>query len=394
MLKNTNYRQAWDLASAPPPVVDPAIAAAAARATKQGRIDRLMNELSTISMTDVMRYTRRLFTLWEVENIAGFNLVKAYTILRYMSFGTDTYRTLLQAVVRITLQANGFHPDHDRYSQVPLAERANALAQLEEALLPYGNIDLDLLSRQSDTHWPAVQARIRAVEEEARRVAEEARVAEDRRRFQERLNREAVVFKRDPEGSIDLKAFALDSQSIHRSSVQTATEKAVHHVLTRPLTEGQETLVELTQAFTNPKVVRWAKEHHKEESLLEVTNDYYNTEAFSIRYGVVLDHVWAYINPHEHRKSLCIRLAQEIYEGRKMCSNGKMARLINVLQGFDDTLDLPAPPEAIKLMFQNKIARLIDTPLAGRRSAAMALFQEYNIPEAEHALWLEPLLDQ
>ena len=394
MLKNTNYRQAWDLASAPPPVVDPAIAAAAARATKQARIDRLMSELPTVSLTEVMRYSRRLFALWEVDNIAGFDLVKAYTILRYMSFGTDIYRTLLQAVVRITLQANGFHPDHDRYSMVPLEQRTNALTQLTEALVPFGNIELDLLSRQSDTHWPAVQARIRAVEEEARRVAEAARAAEDRRRFQERLNREAVVFKRDPEGSIDLKAFALDPQSIHRSSVQTATEKAVHHVLTRPLAEGQETLVELTQAFENPKVVRWAKDHHKEEALLEVTNDYYNTEAFSIRYGVVLDHVWAFINPHEHRKSLCIRLAQEIYDGRKMCSNGKMARLINVLQGFDHTLDLPAPPEAIKLMFQNKIARLIDTPLGERRLAAMALFQEYNIPEAEHGVWLEPLLDQ
>jgi hypothetical protein len=126
---------------------------------------------------------------------------------------------------------------------------------------------------------------------------------------------------------------------------------------------------------------------------MEVTNDYYNIQAFSIYYRDVLDRVWAFIDSHTYRKTLIVRLAQEVIEGRKMCSNGKMARLINVLQGFDETLEVAPSHEVLRIMFQNKIAKLMEQPMENRREAAYALFSEYNIPEAEHADWLNPLLD-
>ena len=224
---------------------------------------------------------------------------------------------------------------------------------------------------------------------------EEAAAAEAARAaaFQQRLNNEAVVFQRDPEGGINLRAFASDAQSVHRSSVQTATEKAIHVLLARHVPAGQETLEQITNAWITERLVRFGSDDTRDKALMELTNDYFNTEAFSIPYGDVLDRVWAYINPHIHRKSLCVRLAQEVTEGRKMCSNGKMARLVNVLQGFDETLELGPTPEALRLMFQNKIAKVIERPLGERRNAAEALFVEFNIPEAERGVWLEPLLD-
>ena len=72
-----------------------------------------------------------------------------------------------------------------------------------------------------------------------------------------------------------------------------------------------------------------------------------------------------------------------------MCSNGKMARLVNVLQGFDETLEAEAPKE----VFQFRIAALRKRPLAEREAAARELFREFNIAEAEHTAWLEPLLE-
>ena len=70
-----------------------------------------------------------------------------------------------------------------------------------------------------------------------------------------------------------------------------------------------------------------------------------------------------------------------------------MARLVNVLQGFDETLDLGPTPEALRLMFQNKIAKVMARPMEERRSAAENLFEEFNIPEEERPAWLEPLLE-
>jgi hypothetical protein len=70
-----------------------------------------------------------------------------------------------------------------------------------------------------------------------------------------------------------------------------------------------------------------------------------------------------------------------------------MARLVNVLQGFDDTLELPPSTEALRLMFQNKISRLTERPLEERQKAALSLFDEYSIPKEEHEVWLAPLLE-
>lgn len=389
-MKDPVYRAAYVAAAQGPPPVDPAIALAELRAGRIASNERRLNELPTASITDIMRYSRRLITLWFTENIPGFDLVKAYTIMRYHSIRHEQYRTVLEKAVKLTLLANGYHPDHPTYQDVPLQERTEALTNLSTAVQLFGGeIDINILSRQSDQHWPRVHDRIRVVEAaEAAARREAQRVA-----FEQRLQREAVVFQRDPEGGIDLRAFANDHQSVHRSSVQTATERAVHTILTWPISDAQETLVEIITAFNDTKMIKWTSSTTKEATITEITNDYFNTEAFSIRYGKVLDHIWHFISKHEHKRQLCIRLAQEAIEGLKQCSNGKMARLVNVLQGFDDKVNLPPPPEALQLMFQNKIARLMERPISERRSAAESLFVEYSIPPAEREAWLSPLLE-
>ena len=389
-MDNPEYKAAYNLSEqGPPPQVDPAAALAEVRAGRITSNNRKLSELPTASVTDIMRYSRRLITIWFQENIPGFDLVKAYAILRYHSVQNPHFKTVLEASVKLTLLANGYHPDHAEYANVPLQERVEALTRVTTALQLYdGDIDIHVLSRNADQHWTRVHERIRLVEEEENRIRRE----QQRAAFEQRLRQEPVVFKRDPEGGIDLKAFAKDEQSVHRSSVQTSTERAVHMLLTRPVSEGRETLVEIVDAFNDVKLVKWSP-NLKEKVITEITNDYFNTEAFSIPYGKVLDHIWSFIATHEHRRQLIIRLAQEVQEGIKQCSNGKMARLINVLRGFDDTLDSIPSPEAMKVMFQNKIARLIERPVQERRHAAMLLFEEYSIPNEEHEVWLAPLLE-
>jgi hypothetical protein len=120
------------------------------------------------------------------------------------------------------------------------------------------------------------------------------------------------------------------------------------------------------------------------------TDEYFSLEAFSVKYGEVVDRVWAFIREHAERVELTVRLAQEISEGVGMCANGKMARLVNVLQGYDETLTAAEPPREA---FQSAIAALMSRPLAERESRARELFSEYRIPADEHNVWLEPLLD-
>jgi hypothetical protein len=307
----------------------------------------------------------------------------------------------MTAIVRLRFQAFHNHPDHANYRDVPEAERTEVLTAIDTALVAYGEIDALRLIPTDDTVARGLitarreRERLEVLRREAERLAAIAAEAELARRaaFNQQLREAPVVFQRDPENGINLRAFATDTQSVHRSSVQGSTHKAVVALLARPFPAGIETLVEVVEAFNNRAIVRWFGPENgkvpREVAITEITNDYYNTEAFSVRYGDVVDRVWTFIRGHEHRTQLCIRLAQEIYEGRGMCSNGKMARLVNVLMGFDDSLEAEAPRE----VFQFRMAALRKRPLAERESEARALFTEFNIPAEEHDVWLEPLLE-
>jgi hypothetical protein len=234
------------------------------------------------------------------------------------------------------------------------------------------------------------QARQRAREAIAQQVRADAERAERAAQLREDLRLRPVVFRRDPEGGIDLRAFAEDAQSVHRSSVQNATHKAVVELLSRTAPPAdQDTLPEIVGVFNISTTLRWTSPEARDAVVTELTDNYFNAVAFNIAYGRVVDYIWAYIRGHAEKAELIQRLAEELYEGRGMCANGKMARLINVVQGYDESLENPAPRE----LFQQRMGELSSKPVAERESAARELFAEFRIPEAEHAAWLEPLLE-
>ena len=186
------------------------------------------------------------------------------------------------------------------------------------------------------------------------------------------------AFERDPEGGINLRAFATDSQSVHRSSVVSSVEAAIHRLLARPLAADQHTLDEALAVLPTCDL------------RVELQHDYNLAHGFGVPYAKVLDHVWGTLRTHEHKTDITQRFVQELTDGRGMCHTGKLTRLVNVLAGFDDAVgDLMPPAE----LFQSRFARLADRPLAEREVSARDLFREFAIPEAEQAAWLEPLLE-
>ena len=368
------------------------------RTEKLERNQRRLGEVENLSSYEIMLYAQRLMYIWKHENIPGYDCVKAYACLKYMTARHAGFLPLIRAVMAIYFQTAGHHPDHDIYTNVPIAERQGALNDMATALTPYGEVDYRTLIVVTDKYHADIQRRILAeaeaiaAAEAADAIAAAAQAAAARHaQLMEDLRERPVVFNRDPEGSIDLAAFGRDNQNVHRSSVQKATEEAVRVLITRPLIEGQDTLPEVIAAFSNTRIVRFSSTETRDRVITELTNDYYITEAFSIMYGLVLDHVWTYIREHIEKKELIVRLAQEIVEGVSQCGNGKMARLVNVLVGYDDTLQFPVPTREL---FMERISLLMRSPMAQRESQARALFEEFSIPAEEHASWLEPLLEE
>jgi hypothetical protein len=373
---------------------------AAAEAARQQAIRRreerveknqiILDSVANISPYVIILYVQRLMHIWKTYNITGYDCVKAYAVLKYKSSNHAGFLNLMRAVMGVYLQSNGNHPDHELYTDVPADERQQALAAVTAALTPYGEIDHMTIISTADKYWAEVQRRIAAEAQAAAQAAEAAAAAARHAQLLADLNERPVVFRRDPEGSIDLAAFGRDPQSVHRSSVQSNTEKSVIALMSRPLAEGQETLSEIIESFSTGRIVRFSSPAVKERAITEITNDYFNIEAFSIAYGGVLDRVWGYIREHVEKTELIIRLAQEVVEGFAQCSNGKMARLVNVLAGYDETLETSVPTREL---FMARFALLTKQPMASREAQARALFEEFTIPAEEHNVWLEPLLE-
>jgi hypothetical protein len=112
--------------------------------------------------------------------------------------------------------------------------------------------------------------------------------------------------------------------------------------------------------------------------------------SFNITYIKLFEHVWSYINTHKDKKEMMRRLGQEVAESRGMCSNGRIARLVNALQGFMEGLETPVDKMEI---FSSKFAKLMELPKMKRVVAALELFKEFEISEEKQEEWFMPLVE-
>ena len=363
------------------------------------------------SLDNLNKTTRSIMKLWQLHKIPSLKIPSAFMILRQKSPTDPGYMRIYNAAIDMCKEAARYYPHPHHPSSF---QKNPCVIALHDAVRDFEvtGSKLKKFTDETDdpdvTYWRPIvleRYRVEKAEKEAQRAAEAAeaerlRLHVERLRqnaeFQQQLRQAPVIFRRDPEGGIDLKAFATDNQYIHRSSVQSATQKAVECLMRRPepLAADQDTLSEIVGAFQNPEIVTWSVPERCERAIMELTEDYFNSEAFSVPYGAVCDRVWAIIRTHEHMKELCLRLAQEVYEGRGMCSNGKMAHLINTLQGFDEETSEAATDKKSREVFQAKMGLLQKLPNSERKAEAMKLFAEFEIPEAEHEVWLDALLDE
>ena len=375
-----------------------AAAAEAERVEKRNRIlqqnQQRIDSAPSGSVDTYYRYARLIADLWSTSRVPTDQLAHVYCLIRRTSIRHPEWDRFIRAVVGV-INLGHFNPDELAWANIPEAEKTVVFNNLTEAMARLPRYDILRSLKAGDTVMIEFHRR-RAEEQEAARQAREAQAEAARQARRAEFNRqqreEQFVLARDPEGGIDLRNLGNDPQSVHRSSVQNATQKAVDILIQRPIPAEMEALVEITVAF-NDKIVNLCN-HNRDRALLELTNDYYNTVAFNRQYGDILDRVWAYIRVHAERSELVRRLAQEVSGGLKMCVNGKMAHLVNTLYAYDAEITAvmqnETPPREV---FQAKFATLMNLPQAERKEQATIIFNEYQIPEAEREEWLNPLME-
>ncbi|NBQ59397.1 MAG: hypothetical protein EBU32_13690 [Opitutaceae bacterium] len=183
-----------------------------------------------------------------------------------------------------------------------------------------------------------------------------------------------------------LGAIAASSQNVHTRAVIDQSKRGMDFILAVPVPKGQNTLAELK--------ARWSEASHAlihadirmwwNQKSCFTTDDY--------MYRRLLTGVWAYIKAQddpERRKELEARLMEECREAMRMCCQGHTNRLVNVLSGFVDEIQVEQSKGEILQQRFAAIGEIEDEE--ARYTRATEVIAELGLNADEAGPWLDAI---
>jgi hypothetical protein len=217
--------------------------------------------------------------------------------------------------------------------------------------------------------------------------------ADERLEFHNKVNMELefyftihpAVGRGDNPPRTELEGLARDNQNVHTPAVNKQTQEAVTALLETPVAVDQHTLVELQGAWrTRPSVSR--------KSVLKDVTRWYQTKTCRTEddhlYQRLLDGLWTRIKLSPHKDDLVQRLWEECVESLKMCCEGHISRLCNVLVGFDESFKAPISAGE---MLQQRIAAIAaeEISIPHKVVKAWEVMEELQVPRDQRMDWIE-----
>ena len=104
-------------------------------------------------------------------------------------------------------------------------------------------------------------------------------------------------------------------------------------------------------------------------------------------YAELLDLLWVYIQNSLSQDELILRLYQETKESHNKCLSGALARLCNVLVGFDDRFN---PPASVAELLQHTLLVISQKPIPVEEKVGHAwkVFEELKTPMDQREAWI------
>jgi hypothetical protein len=196
----------------------------------------------------------------------------------------------------------------------------------------------------------------------------------------------------------DLQAFVEDRQNIHTAPINAQTDAMLKLLFAVPVPAEQKTMAEIQKEWsrlqcgtnmvidcvdgkttfmqmfrTLADVRSWGS-----KSWVIIENDWL--------YRKALQHLWAKIKsyPMETRDELIKRLYEECHDAEEMCAQGHLARLANVMVGFDGNFKG-------EVSLQDRMAAISHEEISDveKRAAATLVLDEFKVPATEREAWLD-----
>ena len=205
------------------------------------------------------------------------------------------------------------------------------------------------------------------------------------RRFEEAVDAFREEFRRDLRPLGGLHAFAADRQNVHTPVVNRQTHAGLEILLGTSVSSDQDTLREIESV--------WEKSHTRSiRMVLADMRQWYDVQMCRTEddwlYRRTLDGLWAYIQASPAKDELVERLWEECYESVRMCCDGHISRLCNVLCGFQEEFK---PTVSVGELLQQRMAVIAEReiPVEDKVGEAWVVFEELAIPMDQREAWIE-----
>lgn len=197
----------------------------------------------------------------------------------------------------------------------------------------------------------------------------------------------------------ELAVLAGDNQNVHTREVNEQTEDGIRRLCAIPIPATQDTRRILMRAWTELPYP-WENINQTIQDVSQWFNTIHCRTAAPHEPDKLYRHTMrglvAYINRLEDaevKAELFKRTYQECFESIGMCCDGHLARLVNVLVGFDDAF---RPPVSRGEVIQNQMAAIVAMTIPAREKVRLAnvFFDEMALAPAERVSWLDALMDE
>uniref|UniRef100_A0A6C0E8W5 Uncharacterized protein n=1 Tax=viral metagenome TaxID=1070528 RepID=A0A6C0E8W5_9ZZZZ len=168
-----------------------------------------------------------------------------------------------------------------------------------------------------------------------------------------------------------------DSQNVHSSSIQESVKKSIDNLMKDPFTCDKEFIIE-TLLTSKLECI---------SSLLSYLDDEAYHSTLLLTFYEVFVKVFGRISNSPHKVELMIRLDEEMMESECKCFTGRITRLLNVLNGFYEDIQ-------ITISNNERISAIILSTLDGQemsdelREICRAKLKDIGIEDEEIEIWL------
>ena len=175
-----------------------------------------------------------------------------------------------------------------------------------------------------------------------------------------------------------------DAQSVHNATIQQTLRESMMRLLNEKITEKEVIPLVLSDTVLTP----FAK-----ESLVEYSRDDSIHTELNVTFSDVLIIVWNRIMISPHSDEIKAVLNTEMTDAECKCFTGRISRLVNCLNGFDELVVIKISDNEqvgnVISIIKTKLEEANEYTVERHKAEAGKLLQELGVKDEEIAIWME-----